>query len=572
MAMDFKLLQGQGDLHVFLRCDPALARQIVSVSDDLLFRTHSIPKRGGRGGTREVWEVHDDAVAEVYKGLARRLEVFFRRAIAGFPHDSVHGYLSARSTRTNALAHIGAKRILKADIRQFFRSIRKSVVVDLFKRCGLGAAAADVLASVVSRKDHLPLGLHTSPILANAVCHDMDCRLAGLTPCLKYTRYADDLTFSGKALPSKDDVERTVGESGFALASEKWRVVRAGRGLYVTGLSLEDFTRPRVPTAIKQRLRQDLFHAEKRGLLHHLGRRGCANVQSGVNHIDGMIRYLRGIEPAVGDSCKLKWDSILKKAGIQVAYQQVGAAIGRQVEFVVDESVVKRGGGKVMVVALAIVEDVALVGQTLSDLLLALRNDPDGGTDKSVLAKVGIHWTDLEQNDRTKVVEVVRALPFRCFVAFAGLSSEEREPYEALYRQLVGKLVRDRLIRYAACSVRLLLEENNKVSRDRMIEAVAAAYRELEDANARRPSSVPQVLLVPKLAEATLPLADVVLGVFGDYATSGEVAAADGGGKKKKLPGDLARRRFEQIRDKVRAVFDVDRDSVNSRRRPFVPW
>lgn len=520
---------------------------------------------------REVWEVRDEAIADVYKGLARRLGVFFRATIPGFPHDSVHGYVPRRSTRTNALAHIGEKRVLKADLRHFFRSVRKSAVVQLFERCGLGAVGANVLASIVSREDHIPLGLPTSPTVANAVCHDLDCRLASVAPSVKYTRYADDMTFSGVALPSKEDVEIAVRESGFVLAEEKWRFVRAGRGLYVTGLSLEDFVRPRIPKALKRRLKQDLYYAEKRGLLHHLGRRGCANVQSGVNHIDGMIRYVRGIEPAVGNAANEKWQRVLAKAGLRAAFPQVGEAAGRAIQFIVDESVVEKGGAAVLVVAVAIVEDAFQVGQAFSALLASLQNDPDGGTEKGLLAKEGIHWAKLEQNDRTSVVGLVRALPFRAFIAFAGLPAQDRATYEKVYRQLFIKLVRERLIRYANCRIDVLVEDNNKINLANLEGSVTEAYQDLVKAESRRPSIVPRVRLVQKLAEDTLPLADVVLGIFGDYARSHELAAAVQASKKKP-PGALAEKRFDQIRDKIRAIFDIDRGAVSSRRRPFNPW
>ena len=283
--MDFKLMEGEADLHVFLRCGPDLAHRLLHGPDDSLFVRHLIPKTGGRGGTREVWEVRTDRLGDLYKGLARRLDEFIRRNLAGFPHESAHGYVANRSTWTNANAHVGTTRVLKADIKSFFRSISREKVVGLLRQLGLSPGAATALATVVARENHLPLGLHTSPLLANAVCHDLDHRLTGLAPGGRYTRYADDMAFSGPALPTRAAVEAELKMDGFELAADKWRLARAGRGLYVTGLSIEDRCRPRVPKETKRRLRQDLHHAEQRGLEPHLGRRGYGTVQSGINKI-----------------------------------------------------------------------------------------------------------------------------------------------------------------------------------------------------------------------------------------------------------------------------------------------
>jgi hypothetical protein len=84
------------------------------------------------------------------------------------------------------------------------------------------------------------------------------------------------------------------------------------------------------------------------------------------------------------------------------------------------------------------------------------------------------------------------------------------------------------------------------------------------------------IRVAPKLSEAALPLPDIVMGIFGDFALSSIKAAAAaatvGKTKEKTLPGDQADKRFEQVRDKIRAIFDLDSGRVFSRRNPFEPW
>ena len=571
MLVDFKLLQGEDDLNVFLGCSPELADRILHEADATLFLRHEIPKKG-RMGTREVWEVRGDAVADIYKGLTRKLDVFIRAHLGEFPRPSVHGYVAKRGTLTNAMAHIGAKRVLKGDIRAFFRSIPEAKVVALFRKLGLSGQAAKVLARVVVRKNHLPLGVHTSPLLANAVCHDLDARLEALAPGACYTRYADDLSFSGPSIPTRSAVENELNVEGFELAGEKWRIARAGRGLYVTGLSLEDRTRPRVPRGMKRRLRQELHFARTRGLYAHLGWRGYPSLQSGVNKIDGLIRYVRGIEPTVGLALHAEWTAILARDGASVSYPEQGRVVPRRVLFLADESVIDGPSGPMMVVALVLVEDTSWVRNVLDEFLAKRALDPFGSTDKNHLSKKGIHWNDLAPDDRTKVTEAIRSLTFRAFFAYAELPAEDRRTYSAVYRRLIVKLIEGRLVRYDRCIVELVVEHNSKVSEASIEGSISAVYNGLRRAGSRRPANPPAVRFVPKLSDPALPLPDIVLGIFADYARSEIRSEEEASERKKRRSGKQADTRFEQIRDKIRAIFDLDTGKVYSRRGPFRPW
>lgn len=572
MLVDFKRLQGEEDLHVYLGCTPELATAILKGPDEALFVRHHIPKKGRTGGTREVWEVRTDRIGDLYKGLARRLDEFIRENLNGFPHPGVHGYVTKRSTLTNAKAHIGATSILKGDIRSFFRSIGGPQVLHLLRQLGLTAEAARVLTRVVVRENHLPLGLNTSPLLANAVCHDLDRRLASLVPGGNYTRYADDMSFSGLSLPTRLAVENELRAEGLELADEKWGMARAGRGLYVTGLSLEDGLQPRVPKEMKRRLRQDLHHARKRGLTHHFGRRGYGSLQTGINHIDGLIRYVRGIEPAVGLAFHSQWVEILKGSGCEVSYPEQGPVAPRHALFVVDESVVEVPSGSLMIVGLVVIENADLVRGSLNAFLRKLLDDPFGATGKTELTKKGLHWNDLAPEDRGKATESIRSLPFRCFLAFTTLAAQDKKTYSDTYRRLLVKLVQGRLVRYDRCTIDLLTEENSKVDQASVSASVNEAYEALGRAKSRRPASPPTTRVAPKLSEPALPLPDIVMGIFGDFARSAIKAAEEASEKKKRVSGDQADKRFEQVRDKIRAIFDLDSGEVFSRKNPFRPW
>ena len=105
---------------------------------------------------------------------------------------------------------------------------------------GLGKAASSRLAALCCFKNRLPQGAPTSPMITNMICRRMDARLHSLLEKYggRYTRYADDLTFSGdEAILSVLPLVRTlVREEGFEQAPEKFRIQRRGGRQKVTGL------------------------------------------------------------------------------------------------------------------------------------------------------------------------------------------------------------------------------------------------------------------------------------------------------------------------------------------------
>lgn len=570
--IDFKLLRGMADLAAFLSCDPAQIASLCPSERAEFFEVHQIPKRGRGGGNREVWEVTDETIADIYRGLSRRLAEFLRGFQPPFPHPAAHGYVAGRSTRTNAEVHIGASVILRADIKQFFRSIGFARVQRSLEQAGLSPAAAAALSSIVTFEDHLPLGLPTSPVLANLVCAELDSRLSNLRPGLRYTRYADDLAFSGPELPDRVEIEAVLINAGFAVAEEKWVVARAGRGLHVTGLSLEDRKRPRVPREMKRRVRQDLHHARTHGLAEHIGRRNYSSLQAGVNRIHGTIQYIRGIEREVGDRLQAQWEQILRDEKMRPSYESLRTArAAGEVLFLLDESEFPTASGKCLVLGLAVVEDPELIRDRLEGFRESLLHDAYGLSDRVPLETRGLHWNELAEDDRTQATKVLRELPFRAFVAYDDLPGEDRAAYSEAYAGLLGRLLRGRFGKYGGRPVRILAEQNSRV-RAGTVERVV---RELLDGAGRSgPLHVTVDGEAAKGSDPALPLPDLLLGVFGAYATSESQAAtaAQAAPKTKNPRGIQAGKRFEQVQDKIRAIFEPGSNRAYSRRRAFRPW
>ena len=143
-------------------------------------------------------------------------------------HDAAHGFVRGRSARSHAALHAGRATVVRLDLEDFFACVTAARVYGIFRTAGYPEAVAHALTAlcttVVPRIEwealpapppelarrhwrlgrrlatpHLPQGAPTSPALASLAATGLDRRLAGLAPTLvaTYSRYADDLTFSG---------------------------------------------------------------------------------------------------------------------------------------------------------------------------------------------------------------------------------------------------------------------------------------------------------------------------------------------------------------------------------------
>src|SRR5262249_28986627 len=159
---------------------------------------------------------------------------------------------------------------------------------------------------VATGKRGLPQGACTSPALSNQIARKLDRRFTGLANRLglAYTRYADDLTFSGNTeLAGKVGylmarVRHVAQEEAFAVNPKKTRVKRRGARQTVTGLVVNE--RPGVPRALVRRLRAILHHARREGLAAQ-NRTGQPNFRA---WLEGMIAYVSMVRPDTGEKLR----------------------------------------------------------------------------------------------------------------------------------------------------------------------------------------------------------------------------------------------------------------------------
>lgn len=213
--------------------------------------------------------------------------------------NHVQGFLKGRSTRTNAEQHLAADILLHADIKNFFDAITIQHLHDAFVTEGAAPIVADFLAKACTIDGLLRQGTRCSPIIANLVCQPLDqalLRLARANNCT-YTRYADDITFSGKKVPSDDSVRQVIASCGFELRDGKCFRQLKGRCQFVTGLTVADNVRPRLPRALKQHLRQTMHYIERFGIIDHFSRVETENTIREISWLSGILKYAASIEP-----------------------------------------------------------------------------------------------------------------------------------------------------------------------------------------------------------------------------------------------------------------------------------
>lgn len=246
------------------------ARTLYAVSNSLgrHYRTVRLPKEDG---TSRVLTVPDPLL----KHIQRRIADILLSQMAISPWATA--YRPGGGALVNAAPHAGQPHILKLDIRHFFDSILYSTVKDrAFPAEKYAEPIRVLLAMLCYYRDSLPQGSPTSPAISNLVLRDFDfavgtwCRGHGIT----YTRYCDDMTFSGDFEPNDvlDFVEPALRKEGFFLHPGKIVTAHRGQQQTVTGLVVND--RLAVPAAYRRKLRQELYYCQKYGVEEHQRRTG----------------------------------------------------------------------------------------------------------------------------------------------------------------------------------------------------------------------------------------------------------------------------------------------------------
>jgi hypothetical protein len=249
------------------------------------------------------------------------------------PHEAAHGFRARHSCITHARGHVGQEIVIRMDLKDFFLSIGAACVNAVFRTLGYPQQAARALAglctnsvgkSILDRKDaakyafelpqltweerkryqapHLPQGAPTSPALANLCVFNFDLRVHALAQSLgaRYTRYADDLTFSGgkEVARAARRLIPLVGaialEEGLAINHRKTQVMRRSTQQRVTGIVVND--KLNAPRKDYDRLKAILYNCVRDGPQDQ-NRRAEPDFRA---HLAGRIAHHTLLSPAHG--------------------------------------------------------------------------------------------------------------------------------------------------------------------------------------------------------------------------------------------------------------------------------
>jgi len=240
-------------------------------------------------------------------------------------HDNAHGFRRHRSCLTSVVPHVGRDVLLRMDLQDFFVSVSRARVEGVFRMIGYPQGVASCLAGLCTHRTvlgacgetlevlpfsmrqrlgnwHLPQGAPTSPALANLCAWRLDARLSGLVEHMHwaYTRYADDLAFSGPMglYRQRQFAESLIGaialEEGFRINFRKTRWMRASQRQHFCGITVNQH--PNLNCKEYDRLK---------ALLHNCIRFGPASQNRDQRpdfrrHLEGRVSHALHLNPQRG--------------------------------------------------------------------------------------------------------------------------------------------------------------------------------------------------------------------------------------------------------------------------------
>ena len=270
------------------------AKTLYAVSNNLgkHYRKVKLPKKDG--GYRSL-SIPDEVLKSIQKRIAEVLLI----------HTPVSryakGYRFGSSTLRNAKHHVGKQVVLKLDILHFFDSIRYSTVKDIVFPEEVYAEPLRILLTMLCyHKDALPQGAPSSPAITNIILYEFDeqigqwCRDRGVA----YTRYCDDMTFSGDFDPTEvvHFVRLELKKIGFLLNEQKTKIQRPGQQQTVTGIVVNE--KLSVPADYRRKLRQELYYCRKFGIQEHLQKIGLEIPEDTYRmQLLGKVNYVLQVHP-----------------------------------------------------------------------------------------------------------------------------------------------------------------------------------------------------------------------------------------------------------------------------------
>ncbi|MHA7144954.1 reverse transcriptase family protein [Arthrobacter sp. TmT3-37] len=249
--------------------------------------------------------------------LQKKLKEFLDRQVLE-PHPDVHGFTRDRGSYSNATAHLNAAALLTVDISDFFSSISSAEINATLVDLGAVPEVAIGITNISTFRNALATGFSTSPVLSNLYFRPTDVQLSNLAADLNltYTRYADDLTFSGDEVNDEhlEAVTEILALQNLQVNKKKVRFQRKGHPQNVTGFVVAHADHPRVPRYFKKQIRQDLYFIKKFGVEQQARVRGVSEDKL-EQRLLGRINYLMCSEKKLANRMKEELEELVGDEG-----------------------------------------------------------------------------------------------------------------------------------------------------------------------------------------------------------------------------------------------------------------
>jgi RNA-directed DNA polymerase len=259
-----------------------------------------VSKQGGKG--KRLIQEPSMSLKRIHRKLNRGLGAVYTLVRP----EQAHGFVRSKKDASigivsNAAVHAGSAFVLNMDLKDFFHTIsvkqvKKVLSSEIFL---FNDHLSTAIALLVTYQGRLPQGAATSPVLSNFVCLSLDERLRflAINNGWKFTRYADDLTFSGPVSFSDEDLVRiceVVESEGFTMNERKTRRKGSCRKQKVTGLIVNE--KVNVDRRLIRKVRAMLHDARMNGLnaaaLRHF-KNPVPNPESRyLNRLQGYISFI----------------------------------------------------------------------------------------------------------------------------------------------------------------------------------------------------------------------------------------------------------------------------------------
>lgn len=278
---------------------------------DCGYQVFDIPKRGRGKGRRNIQNPRKRLKAVQRLVLSRFLEPF-----PVGPH--VGAYVPGRSCMDTARQHVGRGIIVSMDIKDFFPSVKRSMIRRLFLYAGYNHFVSSVLAGLITYKNFTPQGAPTSGLIANLVADMMFDQaiiesLKKLDPGWLYTRYSDDIDVSHAKAQPKEEVTKVINvvtrclvEARFKVNTKKTKVEPYYRRQKVLGAVVNE--KLSLPRYEYDRLRCLVHNCLMHGFHSQYERAGQTNAAGLKSHIRGRLSYLKQIDAKKAEKLKESFD------------------------------------------------------------------------------------------------------------------------------------------------------------------------------------------------------------------------------------------------------------------------